>query len=361
MSDKTPAPTAPETPTTAPETPAQLYETNPWLERLTLDDFLKLRGLGCAPFTHAEAAKLRAAVPDDELDILPTGEVYLHQVGYRQRLLDTFGPGGWGLVALGEPILRDDALIQTWALVVRGAVIATAPGEANYKTDRARAKHWEMSYGTAIESAKSNALMRCCKDIGVAAQNWDRAKADAWRNQYAVHVYRTDRKTNEEYDEWRKLEAGPHWNETGIHPGSPNKAAWRTQVDAASAAGYVRGGRPASSSSKPPMQTELPDEADQRSPQERTQKATTRPAAAAARPAGSGEKPITDKQYGYMKGLLKQNHVEAATLFAWLKHKHQVTVQDGHGIPARLFNECKAFVEAGGEFTTTAREPGQEG
>ena len=30
-----------------------------------------------------------------------------------------------------------------------------------------------LSYGKAVESAKSNALMRCCKDLGIASELWD--------------------------------------------------------------------------------------------------------------------------------------------------------------------------------------------
>ena len=30
-----------------------------------------------------------------------------------------------------------------------------------------------MVYGKAMEAAKSNALMRCCKDLGVASELWD--------------------------------------------------------------------------------------------------------------------------------------------------------------------------------------------
>lgn len=30
-----------------------------------------------------------------------------------------------------------------------------------------------LAYGKACESAKSNALMRCCKDLGVASELWD--------------------------------------------------------------------------------------------------------------------------------------------------------------------------------------------
>ncbi len=30
-----------------------------------------------------------------------------------------------------------------------------------------------LQYGKACESAKSNALMRCCKDLGIASELWD--------------------------------------------------------------------------------------------------------------------------------------------------------------------------------------------
>ena len=32
---------------------------------------------------------------------------------------------------------------------------------------------FNLSYGKALESAKSNALMRCCKDLGIASELWD--------------------------------------------------------------------------------------------------------------------------------------------------------------------------------------------
>ena len=363
---ETPAESAP-TPATPPASP-----TAPNLA-LSIEDYRQLRGLGTATFTPDEITKLRAVVPDDELDILPTGEVYLHQIGYRQRLLDTFGPGAWGLVALSEPMLRDDTLMQIWALVIRGQVVATAPGEANYKTDRAKARKWEMAYGTALESAKSNALMRCCKDIGVAAACWDRRFTEGWKDKYAVHVYRTDRNSSEEYDEWRTLERGPHWNETGVHPGSPNKAAWKTQVEAAQASGYLKpqraGGNtrqaPASrgSSAPPPMnlpENELPppDDADQRPAAERraaasrSRTSSSKPTTTRAAAGGGGNDKISDAQYNYMKGMLRTNHVEAPRLFAWLKRIHKVDVPDGHAIPKRLFNACKAWIEAGGPDDT---------
>jgi hypothetical protein len=42
-----------------------------------------------------------------------------------------------------------------------------------------------MTYGDAIEGAKSNARMRVCKDIGVFSEMWDPDWTKAWREKYA--------------------------------------------------------------------------------------------------------------------------------------------------------------------------------
>ena len=39
---------------------------------------------------------------------------------------------------------------------------------------------------TASEGAKSNALMRCCKDLGVASVLWDPIFIAQWKSKYAV-------------------------------------------------------------------------------------------------------------------------------------------------------------------------------
>jgi hypothetical protein len=41
----------------------------------------------------------------------------------------------------------------------------------------------------AMEGAKSNALMRCCKDLGVAAELWDRSFVRKWKKQHAQEVW----------------------------------------------------------------------------------------------------------------------------------------------------------------------------
>lgn len=66
-----------------------------------------------------------------------------------------------------------------------------------------------MSVVTAEEGAKSNALMRCCKDLGIASELWDPAFIQHWRATYADEVYATNSRTNEKRRLWRKRGSPP--------------------------------------------------------------------------------------------------------------------------------------------------------
>ena len=57
---------------------------------------------------------------------------------------------------------------REYALFCHGRFVSQATGEHTYYPTRGG-----MSFGKACESAKSNALMRCCKDLGVASDLWD--------------------------------------------------------------------------------------------------------------------------------------------------------------------------------------------
>lgn len=116
-------------------------------------------GLSLHRVTDEEAKILIAPLTDDEVEILPTGELYMSAVNYRRRLTAAFGPGGWAMRPLTKPALRGNQLMQEWALYVYGHFVASAYGECEYQPDNAR-----MTYGDVIEGAKSNAVMRCCFD-----------------------------------------------------------------------------------------------------------------------------------------------------------------------------------------------------
>ena len=147
------------------------------------DQFVGLGGLSETKFTQDERDALIAPMADDDLDILPTGEVYPPQIVIRGRLNRVVGPGAWGLRPCSKATQLGNTLIQSWALMIRGNVVAFATGESDYHPANAR-----MSWATAIEAAKSNALVRCCKDIGIGAECWDKRKIAKFKTAHCVSV-----------------------------------------------------------------------------------------------------------------------------------------------------------------------------
>jgi hypothetical protein len=59
------------------------------------------------------------------------------------------------------------------ALICHGRFVSEAVGEAAY-----RANNPNSSYATALEGAKSDAIGRCCKDLSMFSELWDKAWLD---------------------------------------------------------------------------------------------------------------------------------------------------------------------------------------
>jgi len=177
-------------------------------------------GVASLAVPQAEAVKLMEKLPDENHDILPTGEVYVAQVHYRRLLNGTFGPGSWALVPRGEFIKQGKTLCREYALVVRGRFVAEAVGEQDYHESNER-----MSYASAAEGVKSNALTRCCKDLGIASECWDKRWCEAWIAKYAVQVWLEKSKDGKaQKPQWRRKDAKPFWNEQkgrGQQPSAP--------------------------------------------------------------------------------------------------------------------------------------------
>ncbi len=184
------------------------------------------------PVLKKAANILRAPVNEEtEIDILPTGEIYMSHVHVRRRLNDAFGPMGWAIRPLTElkPDPSTNTLYREFALMANGRVVATAFGSAKYHPRNTR-----MDFADAGEAVKSNALTRCCKDLGIGSECWDRRFAEAWRNKYAVHVWalvkdrdNPDQKKRDNF--WRRIDQKPFYGEIDICEDSPNQAGWRKQ------------------------------------------------------------------------------------------------------------------------------------
>lgn len=197
------------------ETKLEIVETEEVVEGHNLPAIIEqpasispYHGIGMVPISKEQQKALEAPIDPDQLDILPTGEVYMSQVWYRRKLNSVFGAGRWGLMPLGAYSQQDQTLMREYALIVNGCFVSDAIGEADYHPNNDR-----MSYATAATSLKSNALSRLCKDLGIASECWDKRFSEAWKDQHAVSVWRRDAK--KKAPQWRRTNAKPFYDETG--------------------------------------------------------------------------------------------------------------------------------------------------
>ena len=120
-----------------------------------------------------------APVADNEILVKPDGLVYLSWTKYASRLSRAFGTS-WGLVPQGMPKMSNNNLV-VWPfhLIIKGVYCGFAIGEQEYISSNKR-----MTYGEACEGAKSNALTRLCKALGIGLELWDKAFVNKWLNTY---------------------------------------------------------------------------------------------------------------------------------------------------------------------------------
>lgn len=174
------------------------------------EEIISYQGVSSQPVTQEQSLILLAPIPNEDLDILPTGEVYASQVRYRRILNHAFGPGGWAMVPRGPFTQRESIVYREYALFAGGRFIAEAIGEQEYFEDNTR-----MSWATAAEACKSNALTRCCKDLGIASECWDRNFTTQFKRDHCVSVFVTQ-KNGETKVQWRRKDAEPFYKETGF-------------------------------------------------------------------------------------------------------------------------------------------------
>lgn len=167
------------------------------------------QGIASSPFPPEVSKILGEQISDDDHDILPTGEVYVPQVHYRRKLIKAFGYGGWALLPRFEWKIEGDILFREFALFVGGRYVSEAIGTQKYSPkDNER-----MTYAEATESAKSDALKKMCKDLGIASECWDRRWCEAWKKKFAILVTYEEvirgAKTGKKKRAWRRKDAPP--------------------------------------------------------------------------------------------------------------------------------------------------------
>ncbi|KAF6804880.1 hypothetical protein CMUS01_14751 [Colletotrichum musicola] len=138
-------------------------------------------GLGTARFPKEVVDILAQPINLADVEVKPDGIIYLPEIKYRRILNAAFGPGGWGLVPKSDVVVGEKIVTREYALICEGRFISQAQGENSYFGIEA--------LPSAVEGCKSNALMRCCKDLGIASELWDPVFIREFRKQHAVEVW----------------------------------------------------------------------------------------------------------------------------------------------------------------------------
>ena len=177
--------------------PARVQATTPELE-MSYEVARLVPSAGTLELTEAQEKILFAPIPEEDIEIRPDGLIYAPWMQYASRLRDAFH-GNWSLVPKGDPKKviegRRESILWGFWLIVQGKMVAYAIGEQEYHADNPT-----MSWSDACEGAKSNALMRCCKGMGISLDLWKPSFINSWKEKYAESYF--DQKKNKYL--WRK-------------------------------------------------------------------------------------------------------------------------------------------------------------
>jgi len=170
-----------------------------------------------------EEKKLDEPIDDLNIEIRPDGLIYPPQVFWRDKLNQTFKRGQWALIkhkSSKDPVR--DKVYYDGSLFIRNCFISRATGEAEYHSSNPM-----QSWASVEESAKSDCLGRCCKDLGIFKELWQPNFVRTWLKKHAVKVWIEDNNKKAKIS-WRRVDSDPYWNETGIAKDSPNQPSKKT-------------------------------------------------------------------------------------------------------------------------------------
>jgi hypothetical protein len=172
-------------------------------------------GASLLVLTREEEAALSAPIDPATIDIRPDDGLIYWPWGNFVKLMNSVLGRQWALVPLTDSPQMDEKgnrVYWRFALKIRGHYITQGIGEARYIPNNPK-----YSWATAAESAKSDAIPRCCKFLGIASECWDPIFARRFRHEHCVQVpVRVwDRGKNEwqQKKAWRRKDAPPLDNE----------------------------------------------------------------------------------------------------------------------------------------------------
>lgn len=172
---------------------------------------------------------LSQPVDPNKIRIRPDGLIYLPNVEYRKVLTAVFGPGGWAIFPV-QHWPDKSAVYYEGRLFASGRFVGQAVGEHYFDPKQGD------GYSTSVESAKSDCLTRCCKDLGIASELWDPDFVRQFKDDYCVPIWvegNPRSKVSGESRQFWRLKKDPlydvyPWKETGVagnKPSGPSKAS----------------------------------------------------------------------------------------------------------------------------------------
>jgi len=155
---------------------------------------------GTVKLTEKQKDILYAKVDERDVEIRPDGLVYLPWMEYETRLRKAFGLG-YALIPQGLPKLENNLVLWGHWLIIQGCPMGFSFGQQEYFPN-----NYTMTYGDAIEGAKSNVLMRLCKGIGISLELWKPSWVRKWKAKYATYIWGKNKRTGKDEKIWSKKE-----------------------------------------------------------------------------------------------------------------------------------------------------------
>jgi hypothetical protein len=160
--------------------------------------------------TDDEKKKLRADFTDEAFKRGANGNdnmIYIEHAFLRDRLNEVVGVGQWALICRSrwaeefsyegkidpktqvKPVEHATRIYVEAMLVIRGCYVGEAIGDmVYYKSNQTQ------NYGDAVEGAKTGALRRCCKELGIGLQPWKKDFVQGWKERNPITYGATPKK-----------------------------------------------------------------------------------------------------------------------------------------------------------------------
>lgn len=175
---------------------------------------------GNLALTKEEMHRLSAPPAADVIEIRPDGVVYAPWAGVAERMDEALGVGEWTLVPEGKPMLQDGFMCWQFHLFVRGHWVTTSIGE---HPDPRRGK---LSLANRAEAAKSDALTKCSKALGVFREMWSKDFTTRWQAEHCERVWALQGEyTTQGAWLWRRKDKRPFFKEG--KPGRTSESEYR--------------------------------------------------------------------------------------------------------------------------------------